>query len=60
MLRRDLYRYRNFLGIQREQANIKEEQDKLKAGFRAGTDVASPDNYKTIEEAKRAGTPADR
>ena len=57
---RDLYRYRQFLGIQREQQNIAEEAEKLKMGFRAGTDVASPDNLSTIEAAKREGTPADR
>ena len=57
---RDLYRYRNFLGIQREQANIAEEQARLKSAFRDGTDVAAPDNMRTIEAAKAEGTPADR
>jgi hypothetical protein len=57
---RDLYRYRSFLGIQREQANIAEEQARLKSAFRDGTDVAAPDNMRTIEAAKAEGTPADR
>jgi len=57
---RDLVRYRQFLGIQKEQQNIAEEQAKLKQSFAAGTDIVSPDNLKTIAAAKEAGTPADK
>lgn len=53
-------RYRQFLGIQKEQQNIKEEQEKLKKSFAAGKDVVSPDNLNTINQAKAEGTPADR
>ena len=53
-------RYRQFLGIQKEQQNIKEEQDKLKSSFAAGKDIVSPDNLNTINQAKAEGTPADR
>ncbi|EIE23215.1 hypothetical protein COCSUDRAFT_63572 [Coccomyxa subellipsoidea C-169] len=56
----ELVRYRQFLGIQKEDQNIAEEQAKLKQSFAAGTDVASPDNLKTIAAAKDAGTPADK
>ncbi len=57
---RELLRYRQFLGIQKEQQNIAEEQAKLKSNFRAGVDFTSPDNLKTIEQAKQEGLPADR
>ena len=53
-------RYRQFLGIQKEQQNIKEEQEKLKNSFAAGKDIVSPDNLNTINQAKAEGTPADR
>lgn len=53
-------RYRQFLGIQKEDQNIAEEQAKLKQSFAAGTDIVSPDNLKTIAAAKDAGTPADK
>jgi hypothetical protein len=53
-------RYRQFLGIQREQQNIAEEEQKLKTNFAAGLDFTSPDNLKTIELTKEEGTPADR
>ena len=56
----ELVRYRQFLGIQKEQQNIKEEQEKLKNSFAAGKDIVSPDNLNTISQAKAEGTPADR
>ena len=56
----ELVRYRQFLGIQKEQQNIKEEQEKLKNSFKAGKDIVSPDNLNTINQAKAEGTPADR
>ena len=56
----ELVRYRQFLGIQKEQQNIKEEQEKLKNSFAAGKDIVSPDNLNTINQAKAEGTPADR
>ena len=56
----ELVRYRQFLGIQKEQQNIREEQEKLKMSFRAGKDIVSPDNLNTINQAKAEGTPADR
>jgi len=56
---RELIRYRQFLGIQKEQQNIKEEQDKLKSGFREGKDITSPDNLATISKTKEEGSPAD-
>ena len=59
-LRSELVRYRQFLGIQKEQQNIKEEQAKLKQSFAQGKDIVSPDNLNTINQAKAEGTPADR
>ena len=56
----ELVRYRQFLGIQKEQQNIKEEQDKLKKSFAQGKDIVSPDNLNTISQTKAEGTPADR
>ena len=56
----ELVRYRQFLGIQKEQQNIKEEQEKLKNSFAAGKDIVSPDNLNTINQTKAEGTPADR
>ena len=60
LLRSELVRYRQFLGIQKEQQNIKEEQAKLKQSFAQGKDIVSPDNLNTINQAKAEGTPADR
>ncbi len=57
---RELVRYRQFLGIQKEEQNIAEEQAKLKMSFAEGKDIVSPDNLKTIAAAKDAGTPADK
>ena len=57
---RELVRYRQFLGIQKEDQNIAEEQAKLKQSFAAGKDIVSPDNLNTIAAAKEAGTPADK
>jgi hypothetical protein len=59
-LRSELVRYRQFLGIQKEQQNIAEEQQKLKKSFAAGKDIVSPDNLNTINQARAEGTPADR
>ena len=53
-------RYRQFLGIQKEQQNIAEEQAKLKMSFAEGKDIVSPDNLNTIAATKKAGTPADK
>lgn len=55
----ELVRYRQFLGIQKEQQNIAEEQAKLKISFAEGKDIVSPDNLNTIAATKKAGTPAD-
>ena len=60
VLRSELVRYRQFLGIQKEQQNIAEEQKKLKQSFAAGKDIVSPDNLNTINQARAEGTPADR
>ena len=60
VLRSELVRYRQFLGIQKEQQNIAEEQEKLKKSFAAGKDIVSPDNLNTINQARAEGTPADR
>ena len=60
LLRSELIRYRQFLGIQKEQQNIKEEQAKLKQSFAQGKDIVSPDNLNTINQTKAEGTPADR
>jgi hypothetical protein len=53
---RELLRYREFLGIQREQAAIAEAQKalKMKGDFTAPTSLAA------IEETRTQGTPADR
>ncbi len=56
---RELLRYRQFLGIQKEQQNIKETEKEMKDRFRHGNDFTSPDIGSAIQAAKTAETPID-
>jgi len=57
--RRELLRYRSFLGIQKEQQNIKETEKEMKARYAKGQDFTSPDIGSAIQAAKTAETPID-
>ncbi len=59
MPRRELLRYRQFLGIQKEQQNIKETEKEMKARYAKGQDFTSPDIGSAIQAAKTAETPID-
>lgn len=54
-LHSDLARYRNFLGMKDEAANIKASQ----AAMKLQGDFTSPDNLEAVAATKAAGTPAD-
>lgn len=55
LTRRDLARYRSFLGMKDEAANIRASQ----AAMKMQGDFTSPDDMAAVQAAKAAGTPAD-
>ena len=56
---RELDRYRQFLGIKKEDENIAETEKEMKDRFRRGQDFTAPDIGSAIQAAKTAETPID-
>ena len=59
MLGSELARYRQFLGMQKEQEDIAETEKEMKDRFRKGQDFTAPDITSAIQAAKTAETPID-